>query len=219
MSKFYLVDLENVGWCFIDFIQDTDLSPRDKIFVFYGESSPICSNYHLNKISKIKAKLEMIEIQIGVKNALDFQLACFLGRIAKKGHEYYIVSNDKSFAVLKSFIYPIAVEIIKTKPVDTVDSTLKSNVININKNIKEQKTSILDNFSEDEISKIRTKISKEIKSNNIINYSNYSSIVGMIMSEISKCSDFDEFSEKVSEITKEKSYKNEILKICKKYIS
>ncbi|MEL7564967.1 MAG: PIN domain-containing protein [Dehalobacterium sp.] len=67
----------------------------------------------LKNIFQIPAKIETVPVKTGTKNALDFQLACFLGRKAKgSSNEFFIVSKDKGFSVLESFLSPVKVNLI-----------------------------------------------------------------------------------------------------------
>lgn len=93
-SRYYLIDLENVG---INGLEGIDkLTKNDKIIIFYGKQN-------LKLITKILLKyqndyhIEIKELYIQGKNNLDFQIINTLGFLVgfyKEKYDYYIISND-----------------------------------------------------------------------------------------------------------------------------
>ncbi len=99
----FLIDFENVS----DnaFIGLENLAEDDKIIIFYSEkSSKISISTHC-KLEHSNVMKEYIAIKTGGKNALDFQLATYLGYLIAqdKTQEYVIVSNDTGFDFVTAF--------------------------------------------------------------------------------------------------------------------
>jgi hypothetical protein len=99
----YLVDFENVksdGLCGID-----ELAENDTVYIFYSVNVDKISFAVHKKMIESKADIKTIKIEVGHKNALDFQLAGYLGYLLKEDNtrEYVIVSNDAGFGPLVSF--------------------------------------------------------------------------------------------------------------------
>lgn len=93
----YLVDFENVhseGFRGVEM-----LSENDECYIFYSVNANTLSFDVHQKICESKAKFYYKMVQIGGKNALDFQLVTFLGYlVAKRPDEhFYVVSGDKMF--------------------------------------------------------------------------------------------------------------------------
>lgn len=105
MKHYYLVDFENVADTGLEgFFQ---LTAEDTVYLFY---SPKSNRINIDFIQKLlegkgQANLRFLSVSAG-NQALDLQLASFLGSLISQGSEdcvYTIVSRDKGFAVLRSF--------------------------------------------------------------------------------------------------------------------
>lgn len=103
--RYYLVDYENVRSHGIDAINKLSAQDHVKIF-FSANSNNIPISLH-RKIVISPAKVEFIGVESGTKNALDFQLATYLGFLIAENKavdiEVYIVSKDKGFSCLVSY--------------------------------------------------------------------------------------------------------------------
>lgn len=105
MKHYYLVDFENVADAGLDgFFQ---LSEDDTVYLFYSPKSNRINIDFVQKLldGKAKAQLKLLYVSSG-NQALDLQLASFLGSLVMQGSEdcvYTIVSRDKGFACLRSF--------------------------------------------------------------------------------------------------------------------
>lgn len=102
--NYYLVDFENVK---TDGIKDLKgLKEGDELIIFYSET---CKNITLDVLDsffKLNVKCRSFKVNVGTKNALDFQLASYLGYLIgqhKSSTGYHIVSNDKGFEVVAKF--------------------------------------------------------------------------------------------------------------------
>lgn len=99
----YLVDYENVGVNGLNGIEQID--KEEAVHIFYSENADKLTFEMHKKISESKANIHYYRADVGKKNALDFQLATYLGYlIALAGNEdYYIVSKDETFSFLVKF--------------------------------------------------------------------------------------------------------------------
>lgn len=200
MAKIFLVDLENVNWNGLLGLNKCNLSQFDEIYIFHNNITPKCPLNIINEIVSTKAKIKTIEVETGPRNALDFQLACFLGNKAKdsKENEFFIISKDKSYSVLKSFLSPIKFRLIKS-------------FREVNK--KETKNKFT-NLNTKELEKIKLKILENISSNNVLKSNNYKSLAGSIFSQLTKSDDLEDFKNRIPRISRKKTYREEIVKIC-----
>ncbi len=99
----YLVDFENVSSAGLSGIQK--LTKEDKVYIFYTvNASNMSFAAHMNLLSS-PAEITYYNVASGGKNALDFQLASFLGYLICQGKEkkFCIISNDRGFEYVKTF--------------------------------------------------------------------------------------------------------------------
>ncbi len=101
---YYLVDFENVR---TDGIKDLKgVKEGDTMVVFYSENCKSTTLDVLNSILTLKLKYSGFKVNVGTKNALDFQLTSYLGYLIGQGNQdarYHIVSDDKGFEVVAKF--------------------------------------------------------------------------------------------------------------------
>lgn len=103
--NYYFIDFENVhsdGFCGIEKVKKGDV-----IYVIYSERSKAFSLEILEKAAIQGAELKAYKVEVGSKNALDFQLSSFLGYIIGKSDHmdcsYTIVSKDMGYDKVVSF--------------------------------------------------------------------------------------------------------------------
>ncbi len=99
----YLIDFENVHSDGLKGIEQ--LAENDVCYVFYSEHAGVLTfNIH-KKIIESRAKIYYVEAQVGMKNALDFQLVSYLGYMIRENQEasYCVISNDRAFALVADF--------------------------------------------------------------------------------------------------------------------
>ena len=99
----YLIDFENVHSDGLKGIEQ--LAENDICYVLYSEHAGVLTfNIH-KKIIDSKAKIYYVEAQVGMKNALDFQLVSYLGYMIRENQEasYCVISNDRAFALVADF--------------------------------------------------------------------------------------------------------------------
>lgn len=99
----------------------------------------------LRELEKTKAQKEYIKVKVGTKNALDFQLATYLGSYIKKDDEkrIFIISGDLGFDAICDFWKSRNVIIKRIDSISAIDRS-KEDVI----------TALADILSEKEASKV-----------------------------------------------------------------
>ncbi len=99
----FLIDYENVGVPGLDGL--TKLQEKDIIYIFYSEHADRLTFGLHKRLSESKAQINYMRITIGSKNALDFQLATFLGYLISQNpnETFYVVTKDKGFDCLTKF--------------------------------------------------------------------------------------------------------------------
>ena len=94
---YYLIDYENVKKDRLKGIRD--LSEGDTVSIFYSENADSI-NFDLHiKIIESKANINYQKVEVGQRNALDFQLITFLGYLIATNPEemYYLVTKDSGY--------------------------------------------------------------------------------------------------------------------------
>lgn len=97
----YLVDFENVHANGIKRL--LNVSERDTVIIFFSEQSKNITLDVIEEVTKNNAILTCHKVNIGTKNALDFQLSSHLGYLIGKDvndTKYHIVSQDKGYDCL-----------------------------------------------------------------------------------------------------------------------
>lgn len=100
---YYFVDYENVKMDGLNGINK--LEPSDKVCIFYSEHADTLTFDLHKRLNESKATITFEKVEVGSKNALDFQLATFLGYeiASKKDDEYYIVSKDTGYTSVYNY--------------------------------------------------------------------------------------------------------------------
>ena len=99
----YLVDFENIGYNGLKGIEK--LPEGDQVHLFYSSNADkLTFDIHLC-INASKARIFYYKVETGAKNALDFQLATYLGSLTAQNPDenYFIVSNDDGFHYIIQF--------------------------------------------------------------------------------------------------------------------
>ncbi|MCI9557692.1 PIN domain-containing protein [Candidatus Ventrimonas sp. KK005] len=100
---YYLIDYENTGENGLEGL--LDLESSDKVVIFYSENADKMSFDLHQQLQECDAVIEFQKIAVGKKNALDFQLAAYLGYLMAKEEngQFCIVSKDLGYEVLLDF--------------------------------------------------------------------------------------------------------------------
>lgn len=104
MRDIYLIDFENVASDGLSGI--ASLSPEDQVIIFYSNNSNrLTMKMHI-LIGKSVCQLRYFEAAVGGKNALDHQIATWLGYLVgtqAAERNYYIVSKDAGYKYVAGF--------------------------------------------------------------------------------------------------------------------
>lgn len=101
-GNYYLVDYENVGSDGLKGVYK--LEADSTVCVFYSKNADRVSPELNLQLKETKARVIYHCVEVGIKNALDFQLSTFLGGVITENHgrriNYFIVSRDNGFGSL-----------------------------------------------------------------------------------------------------------------------
>ncbi|SFC10953.1 PIN domain-containing protein [Ruminococcus albus] len=108
-NRYFLIDYENVGVSGLNGIDE--LTDSDSVTIFFSEHAQSLTFEYHNKINAAKADIDLIMVEAGEKNALDFQLSSYLGYIISENINYfpdepvtyYIIARDTGYKPLVSF--------------------------------------------------------------------------------------------------------------------
>lgn len=106
--RVFLIDFENVKSAGLNGI--LGLTEDDTVCFFYSENAETMTFGLHRRLTETKAIVQYQKVEVGVKNALDFQLSSYLGYAISQnlaaGMEnvtYYVVTNDRGFACLQTY--------------------------------------------------------------------------------------------------------------------
>ena len=101
--SYYLVDYENVKKDGLNGINE--LTKEDTVCIFYSDNADTLTFDLHRRINESEAEIIFQKVEVGTKNALDFQLATYLGYIiaARKEQEYHLVTKDNGFNILCTY--------------------------------------------------------------------------------------------------------------------
>ena len=102
--SYYLIDFENVKSRGMEGVEL--LTEEDTVCIFYSDNAD-CMTFDLHQmLNETKAKIIYHKVAVGTKNALDFQLATYLGYLICEQQKedihpnYFIVTKDNGFTSL-----------------------------------------------------------------------------------------------------------------------
>lgn len=103
----FLVDFENVKSSGLNGVGRLDAS--DQVVIFYSENADSMTFDLHEQINKSKADITFQKVSVGIKNALDFQLATYLGYLIcrnereEQAARYYVVTKDRGYSSLETY--------------------------------------------------------------------------------------------------------------------
>ena len=101
---YYLIDFENVKSRGMEGVEL--LAEEDTVCIFYSDNADSMTFDLHRKLNETKAQIIYHKVAVGIKNALDFQLATYLGYLVCEQQRegihpnYYIVTKDNGFTSL-----------------------------------------------------------------------------------------------------------------------
>lgn len=121
----FLIDYENVTSAGIEGIDK--LAETDSVYIFYTAAQQSISFDMHRAILEAKAKISYFAVANGGKNALDFQLASFIGYLVGLSDDksIYVVSGDKGFQFIWKFWERQSVEGLSIYTVPSIIKALK----------------------------------------------------------------------------------------------
>ncbi len=119
---YYLIDYENTGEYGLNGLSELD--SKDQVVIFYSENADKMSFDLHQRLQECHAVVEFRKITTGKKNALDFQLAAYLGYLMAKeeNSRFCIVSKDLGYEVLLEFWKDKNIRLINTISTETKKS-------------------------------------------------------------------------------------------------
>lgn len=103
----FLVDFENVNSSGLNGVQR--LEPGDQVVIFYSENADSMTFDLHEQINNSRAYIFFQKVEVGRKNALDFQLSSYLGYLICQnemaGNEvsYYVVTKDRGYSSMVNY--------------------------------------------------------------------------------------------------------------------
>ena len=99
----YLVDYENVKGDGLNGINN--LTEKDKVHIFYSENADRLTFGLHKRLNEASCKIYYQRVEVGRKNALDFQLVSYLGYLIAKDEkeEYALVTTDNGYTSVVQF--------------------------------------------------------------------------------------------------------------------
>ncbi len=112
---YFLIDYENTKKAGMKGIEQ--LTDQDRVCLFYSQNADTLTFDMHRKINECRAKWTFIDVNVGTKNALDFQLVTYLGYLIgqNKQEKYCIVSQDKGFGSVCTFWQGRKVNVLQTQ--------------------------------------------------------------------------------------------------------
>ncbi len=125
----YLIDFENVHSDGLKGVEQLDR--KDECYIFYSEHAGVLTFNMHKKITESRAKIYYVEAQVGMKNALDFQLVSYLGYMLREKPEetYCIISNDKAFELVSKFWQEKGVNVTSAVSLDKATNAAHYSII------------------------------------------------------------------------------------------
>ncbi|MBR0400607.1 MAG: hypothetical protein IJH95_07345 [Mogibacterium sp.] len=103
--NYYLVDYENVNTQGLNGVNK--LPKEDVVCIFYSENADSLTFGLHRRLNESKANIIFQRVEVGKKNALDFQLSSYLGYLIHENmgnpYDYYIVTQDRGYEVLVKY--------------------------------------------------------------------------------------------------------------------
>ncbi|MBQ6555344.1 MAG: hypothetical protein IJL89_08935 [Firmicutes bacterium] len=103
--NYFFIDYENVKNQGLEGIEE--LKADDCVVIFYSANANSITLEMHNKINSSKADIVFEKVNVGKKNALDFQLASYIGYVMGRNEgadaAYHLVTKDSEFSVIGKF--------------------------------------------------------------------------------------------------------------------
>lgn len=108
--RYYLVDLENVPNSILH-VEKSSLTRSSNLVVFYSERVRSHVDLARANLERCFRSVRYVYIVPNVKNALDFNLVCYVGILVGsfrgRSLEIYVVSNDTGYLAISDYLYSL----------------------------------------------------------------------------------------------------------------
>ena len=143
-NRLFVVDTENTNN--YSFINNFKVNENDNIVLFFSNNSKSITIQTFDEILKCGAKILTENVNVGGKNALDFQLVAFITEKTIRGNfsEIHVISNDTGFNYAIDYINSyyegnVNLEIIQNINKNTSKGKKNNKTVKINKEREEKK--------------------------------------------------------------------------------
>ncbi len=143
-NRLFVVDTENTNN--YSFINNFKVNENDNIVLFFSNNSKSITIQTFDEILKCGAKILTENVNVGGKNALDFQLVAFITEKTIRGNfsEIHVISNDTGFNYAIDYINSyyegnVNLEIIQNINKNTSKGKKNNKTVKINKESEEKK--------------------------------------------------------------------------------
>lgn len=143
-NRLFVVDTENTNN--YSFINKFKVNENDNIVLFFSNNSKSITIQTFDEILKCGAKILTQNVNVGGKNALDFQLVAFITEKTIRGNfsEIHVISNDTGFNYAIDYINScyegnVNLEIIQNINKNTSKGKKNNKTVKINKESEEKK--------------------------------------------------------------------------------
>ena len=143
-NRLFVVDTENTNN--YSFINKFKVNENDNIVLFFSNNSKSITIQTFDEILKCGAKILTQNVNVGGKNALDFQLVAFITEKTIRGNfsEIHVISNDTGFNYAIDYINScyegnVNLEIIQNINKNTSKGKKNNKTVEINKENEEKK--------------------------------------------------------------------------------
>lgn len=143
-NRLFVVDTENTNN--YSFINNFKVNENDNIVLFFSNNSKSITIQTFDEILKCGAKILTQNVNVGGKNALDFQLVAFITEKTIRGNfsEIHVISNDTGFNYAIDYINNcyegnVNLEIIQNINKNTSKEKKNNKTVKINKESEEKK--------------------------------------------------------------------------------
>lgn len=201
VERVYLVDLENVGWGAL--IDANQLGPNEVVYIFVTDMVGDLPVNVSRSLFSSEATIELVEAENGYSNALDFQISCFLGiKLMEYEDAEFIISADKGYRALKSFVEPTRL---------IISETFK----------KKRNYSRFDNYwrSKRKKHELSAEIERKLRLDDSVHLKNYQSVAGHLVSMMYQSKNLKDFKKKVRRVDSNEHYQERMISACLQYFN
>lgn len=161
---YYLLGVNNMNYFFIDYENVKEkgfngilnLMEDSKVYIFYSSNANSLTFDLHNDLNESKAAINYFNVNVGSKNALDFQLSSYLGYVIcndiDKKSKFYIVTKDNGFNCLAKFWRQIYNNLNIQCVADISGSKIQT-AEDVQSNMLKQVKALLDGIADDEMCK------------------------------------------------------------------